>query len=86
MKLNISEMSDRQLLEQVFATQIILMRRLYRMKDFLVKKYNADFIDEEEEKDESYEKLQADIKRLLRTGSASHARTGANSADGPEYT
>lgn len=70
MKLNISEMSDRQLLEQIFATQVILMRQLYRMKDFLVKKYNADFVDEEEEKDESYEKLQAEIRRLLKTGSS----------------
>ncbi|HYF33586.1 MAG TPA: hypothetical protein VD993_20820 [Chitinophagaceae bacterium] len=82
MKLNISNMTDRQLLEQVFATQVILTRQLYRMKDFLVKKYNADFVDEEEERDEVFEKLQSDIRRLLKTESSS--LSGGNSSGGLE--
>ena len=83
MKPDISGMSDRQLLEQIFATQVILARELYRMNDSEVKKYNADLIDEEDDKDESYDKLQADIKRLLGTSRSPARDAGStNSSEG----
>ena len=68
MKPDISGLSDRQLLEQVYAMQLLLMQKLYGMKDLTVKKYNADVEDEEGQNDETIDKIQDDVNRLLNDG------------------
>ena len=81
-------MSDRQLLEQVYATQVILMREIYRRNDSEeVKKYNADLVDEDgNEQDDLYERLQADVKRMLggpQRSSSRDADKGTNRSEPP---
>ena len=57
----ISDMSDRKLQENIFASQIVILQKLNRMNDFFLSKYGKDYIDEIKHKDETYERLERDL-------------------------
>jgi hypothetical protein len=54
---NISKLSDRELLEQVFANQAILLRQLYRINDFLYRKHGDEYVKQAVTFDKLYAKL-----------------------------
>jgi hypothetical protein len=53
----ISTLSDRELLEQVFANQAILLRQLYRINDFLYRKHGDEYVKQAVAFDKMYQKL-----------------------------
>ena len=53
----ISTLSDRELIEQVFANQAILLRQLYRINDFLYLKHGDEYVTQAVSFDKMYNKL-----------------------------
>jgi len=53
----ISTLSDRELIEQVFANQAILLRQLYRINDFLYLKHGDEYVKQAVSFDKMYKKL-----------------------------
>ena len=56
----ISELTDRELLEQIFATQVVLMQSVYRIDDFLNSK-DEDFGKHVIHKDAAYKRLNNEL-------------------------
>lgn len=62
----IENLTDRELLEKVFASQVVLMQQVYRVKDFMLTKYGGQFAEHGIHRDETFEKLEHDIDDFWR--------------------
>lgn len=61
----IENLSDRELMEHLYAAQIVLMQKLYRINDFLLHK-EEDLVKYPIHKDETIKRLDKDIEDVWR--------------------
>ncbi len=55
--LNVTKMSDREILEQLLVNQVSLMQQVHRFKEFMAKKYKNEFSENLLNKDEIFKDM-----------------------------